>query len=61
MVTGVLVQAKLPVDPVGVRSWVQALPGPVVVVYEAGPTGFGLYRVLMSAGVRCVVVAPSKR
>jgi hypothetical protein len=30
------------------------------VTYEAGPTGFGLYRTLTAAGVRCVVAAPSK-
>ena len=28
--------------------------------YEAGPTGFGLYRSLTEAGIRCVVAAPSK-
>ena len=28
--------------------------------YEAGPTGFGLYRYLSSVGIRCEVVAPSK-
>src|SRR5262252_3418433 len=27
--------------------------------YEAGPTGFGLYRLLRSMGVACDVVAPS--
>ena len=27
--------------------------------YEAGPTGYGLYRLLSSLGVRCDVVAPS--
>jgi transposase len=27
--------------------------------YEAGPTGFGLYRDLKAAGVDCVVIAPS--
>src|SRR4029450_7104087 len=27
--------------------------------YEAGPTGFGLARLLASMGVRCEVVAPS--
>ena len=32
----------------------------MAVVYEAGPTGFGLYRALTAAGVRCVVAAPSK-
>ncbi|MCH6471484.1 IS110 family transposase [Sinomonas sp. 5-5] len=36
------------------------LSGPVAVVYEAGPTGFGLARALTSQGVRCVVAAPSK-
>jgi transposase len=30
------------------------------VAYEAGPTGFGLYRALTAAGIRCVVAAPSK-
>jgi transposase len=30
------------------------------VAYEAGPTGFGLYRQLIAAGIRCEVVAPSK-
>jgi transposase len=29
------------------------------VCYEAGPTGFGLYRLLTSMGVACEVVAPS--
>lgn len=28
------------------------------VCYEAGPTGFGLYRHLVDAGISCVVVAP---
>ena len=28
--------------------------------YEAGPTGFGLYRALTAAGIRCEVAAPSK-
>lgn len=27
--------------------------------YEAGPTGFGLYRALNKAGAHCIVVAPS--
>jgi transposase len=39
---------------------VRALPPPVTVAYEAGPTGFGLARALDAAGVRCVVAAPSK-
>jgi len=59
-ITGELIQAKLSADPDRVRSWVQGLPGPVAVAYEAGPTGFGLYRTLTASGVRCVVAAPSK-
>jgi transposase len=30
----------------------------VVLVYEAGPLGFGLYRELTARGVRCYVCAP---
>jgi transposase len=33
--------------------------GQLRVCYEAGPTGFGLYRLLTSMGVACEVVAPS--
>ena len=36
------------------------LPGPVATTYEAGPTGFGLYRAITAAGIRCEVAAPSK-
>jgi len=43
-----------------IRSWIGELDGPVAVTYEAGPTGFGLYRSLTEAGIRCVVAAPSK-
>ena len=43
-----------------VVAWVGRLPGPVAVSYEAGPTGFGLARAFERAGVRCLVVAPSK-
>ena len=41
-VTGELFQSKLTPSHEHIRSWVQALPGPVAVTYEAGPTGFGL-------------------
>jgi len=30
------------------------------VAYEAGPTGFGLWRALHAAGIHCQVIAPSK-
>ena len=59
-VTGELVQARLTPSAEHIRTWVQALPGPVAVSYEAGPTGFDLYRMLTAAGIRCEVAAPSK-
>lgn len=40
-------------------GWISGLPGPVLVVYEAGPTEFGLARLLAAAGVECLVAAPS--
>jgi len=58
--TGELIQAKLTPSHDQIRSWVERLPGPVAVTYEAGPTGFGLCRALTAAGIRCVVAAPSK-
>ena len=44
------------------KSWSgsRSLPAPVAVTYEAGPTGFGLARALIAAGIDCVVAAPSK-
>jgi transposase len=52
-------QRLVPVD-AEVVAWVRRLPQPAAVAYEAGPTGFGLARALTAAGIRCVVVAPSK-
>jgi transposase len=59
-VTGELIQSRLTPSHEHIRSWLQGLPGPVAVAYEAGPTGFGLSRALAAAQIRCVVVAPSK-
>jgi transposase len=59
-VTGELSQARLTPSHDRILSWVAGLPGPVAVTYEAGPTGFGLCRVLTAAGIRCEVAAPSK-
>ena len=59
-ITGELFQTKLSPDFDRIRSWVADLPGPAAVTYEAGPTGFGLYRALTAAGIRCEVAAPSK-
>jgi transposase len=43
-----------------VVGFCRALPAPVRVAYEAGPTGFGLARELAAAGIACVVAAPGK-
>lgn len=52
-VTGELFQTKLTPSYDHIQSWVDDLPGPVAVAYEAGTTGFGLYRHLADAGIRC--------
>ena len=49
-VTGELFRSRLTPSHEHIRSWVQDLPGPVAVTYEAGPTGFDLYRVLSARG-----------
>jgi transposase len=43
-----------------VVEWLAGLPAPVRACYEAGPTGYGLYRAARGAGVGCEVIAPSK-
>jgi transposase len=58
--TGEIFTERLVPDPAAVLAWLERLPGPVAVAYEAGPTGFGLARALQTARIRCVVVAPSK-
>lgn len=57
---GELVERRMTPAHGEILEWVRSLPGPVSVVYEAGPTGFGLARALISAGVDCQVLAPSK-
>jgi len=39
--------------------WLKDLKGPVRCVYEAGPCGYELYRLLVSKGIDCSVAAPS--
>lgn len=58
--TGELVQRKLTPDFTDITTFIHGQNGPAAVVYEAGPTGFGLARHLTDAGIRCVVAAPSK-
>ena len=59
-VTGEVFTGRLVPGVEPVAGWLAGLPGPVAVLYEAGPTGFGLARGLRAAGVRCEVAAPSK-
>ena len=41
-------------------AWLETLPRPVRVAYEAGPTGYGLARACAEAEIACTVAAPSK-
>ncbi len=43
-----------------VVAWLGSLAAPVSACYEAGPTGYGLYRAARKASVAVDVVAPSK-
>ena len=54
-VTGEVIERRLTPAHADVAAWVGSLPGPVAVVYEAGPTGFGLARFLAAAGIGCEV------
>jgi transposase len=41
-------------------AWLASLAGPVRACYEAGPTGFGLYRAAVAEGIAMQVIAPGK-
>ena len=58
--SGEISHRKLTENTPEIVGWVASLPGPQVVTYEAGPTGFGLFRQLVAAGIDCYVAAPSK-
>jgi transposase len=49
---------KVPAGSEATVAWLQTLPAPVRVVYEAGPTGYGLARACEAAGISCLVAAP---
>src|SRR5207244_3967380 len=51
---------RVPPWPAKTVAWLKTLPTPVRVVYEAGPTGYGLARACAGAGISCVVAAPSR-
>src|SRR5207253_11507523 len=52
-----LEERTLPYDEEAVERLLRRWPG-ARCCYEAGPTGFGLYRHLVERGIDCVVVAP---
>ncbi len=53
-------ERRLTPDHREILEWIASLPAPVWATYEAGPTGFGLARALLAAGIGCKVAAPSK-
>lgn len=57
---GALGLLRAPVASGEIVAWLQTLPAPVRVGYEAGPTGYGLARACAAAGIACTVAAPSK-
>jgi transposase len=60
VVSGELRRQRFGAAPQPVIDWLRELPQPVHACYEAGPTGFGLYRAARAAGIAMEVVAPSK-
>lgn len=58
--TGEVAHKRFGYELAQVVDWVKSLPGPQSVTYEAGPTGFGLARLLEVSGIACTVAAPSK-
>jgi transposase len=58
--SGELLRARFGGGSDEVIGWLQALPQPLRGCYEAGPTGFALYRAAETAGLQIDVVAPSK-
>lgn len=58
--TGEITPHRMTPDHAEILAWIVSLPVPVRVVYEAGPTGFGLARFLLAAGIDTLVAAPSK-
>jgi len=60
VLTGELTRARFGAGHEAAVAWLAGLRSPVRAVYEAGPTGFGLYRAARDAGVAIEVVAPGK-
>jgi transposase len=60
VMTGELIRVRFGGGLDATIAWLGSLPGPVWACYEAGPTGFGLYRAATEAGIRVDVIAPGK-
>jgi transposase len=60
VLTGELTRARFGPGIAEPIRWLAGLPGPVRAAYEAGPTGFGLYRAALQEGIGVQVVAPGK-
>ena len=60
VVSGELRRARFGGGSDEVLAWLAELPQPLRGCYEAGPTGFALYRAAEAAGVAVEVIAPSK-
>ena len=60
VVSGELTRARFGAGSEEVVDWLSGLRAPARVVYEAGPTGFALYRAARAAGIAVEVIAPSK-
>jgi transposase len=58
--TGELTRMRFGPGVEGPLAWLAELAGPVKACYEAGPTGFGLYRAVIAAGIAMQIIAPSK-
>jgi transposase len=56
--SGEVFRARLSGSPDEAIGWLQALPGEVRAVYEAGPTGFVLARAAREVGLELMVCAP---
>jgi transposase len=61
---GAVSERTIPNEPKAVSRWIRKLQrevtGPLRIAYEAGPCGYALQRQLASAGLECMVVAPSR-
>ena len=58
--TGQIVHRKPSASTPEIVAWVASLPGPQIATDATGPTGFGLSRRMLAAGIACQVAAQSK-